>query len=186
MDLKGLLKSQGYTDEQIQAVLSAMKENGIYASSVENPDETIKKLQEDNEQLKAAKNDSQKPSEGDASAGELIKQLQDEVRRSRLETAAIIGLTRAGAVDVDYLMYKAEKSGELQKLKLDENGNVAGADELVGSLKKNYAAQFAETSGQPATPVRTGIKKLEEAAAADEEPQTLEEAIALKLSGENE
>lgn len=184
MDLKQILKNQGNTDEQIRAVLNAMKENGVYTSSVENPDETIRKLQEDNKQLSAEKDNPQKQGKDDVSAVETIKKLQDEIHKSKIETAAIIGLTKAGALDVDYLMYKAEKSGELKNLKVDENGMVAGTEELVGSLMKNYAVQFKKTSEQQEIPVRTGIKKLERTEAPDDEPATLEEAIAQKFSEE--
>lgn len=186
MGLKEILKKQGYTDEQIQAVEDAMKENGIYVSSVENPKETIDKLQQDYEHLQTEYENLKTSSKDNESASETIRKLQDEVNRGKIETAAIIELTKAGALDVDYLMFKAEKSGEFKKLSMDENGKVAGVDELVSSLKKNHAAQFTDQLKPQEALVRTGIKKLEETAAPDDEPKTLEEAIAQKLSGENE
>lgn len=184
MGLKEILKSQGYTDEQIQAVVNAMKENGIYTASVENSEETIRKLQTDNEQLKNEMDSLQKQKKEDVSAVETIKKLQDEIHKGKIETAAIIGLTKAGALDVDYLLYKAEKAGELKKLKVDENGKVAGTEELVDGLKKNYAAQFKSETSQPEMIVRAGIKKLEKNDLPDDEPATLEEAIAQKFSEE--
>ena len=182
MDLKAILKEQGYTDEQIQAILDAMSKNKIYTTSVENPEEIITKLQEDAKRLEAENKNVQQAGEGDESAAEMIKKLQAEVHRSRIETAAIIGLTKAGAQDVDYLMYKAEKAGELQKLKVDDNGKVTGADELVDGLKKSYAAQFAVSDKQQEPPARTGIKKLENSGVTEDEPKTLEEAVSQKLS----
>ncbi len=182
MGLKEILKSRGYTDEQIQKIMDDMKENGIHTSSAEDPDGTIRQLREDNERLKAESEKRQSEKE-DASAGETIRQLQEEIRRGRIETAAIIGLTKAGAMDVDYLMYKAEKSGELQKLKIGEDGKVTGAEEFVNGLKKSHAAQFTDQKAS-GIPVRTGIKKLEETD-TPEEPGTLEEAIAWELSQEN-
>lgn len=184
MDLKEILKNQGYTDEQIRKIMDAMKENGIHTSSAEDPDETIRQLREDNERLKA-ESEKPRPEKEDPSAGETIRQLQEEIRRGRIETAAIIGLTKAGAMDVDYLMYKAEKSGELRKLKIGEDGKVTGAEEFVNGLKKTHAAQFADPEKAPGVPVRTGIKKLEETGMPDEETGTLEEAIAWELSQEN-
>lgn len=186
MDLKQILKEQGYTDEQIQAILDAMNKNKIYTTSVENPEDTIAKLQEEAKRLEAESKDTVKTGEPDESATEMIKKLQAEVHRGKIETAAIIGLTKAGAQDVDYLMYKAEKAGELQKLKVDENGKVTGADELVDGLKKSYAAQFTVPDKQTELPVRTGIKKLEESAVPDDEPKTLEEAVSQKLSMSDE
>lgn len=184
MGLNEILKSQGYTDEQIQAVVKAMKENGIYTASVENSEETIRKLQTDNEQLKNEMDSLQKQKKEDVSAVETIKKLQDEIHKGKIETAAIIELTKAGAMDVDYLLYKAEKAGDLKKLKVDENGKVSGTEELVDGLKKNYAAQFHNETGQSEMIVRAGIKKLEKNDLPDDEPVTLEEAIAQKFSEE--
>ena len=81
-------------------------------------------------------------------------------------------------------MYKAEKAGEIEKLKVDENGKVVGTEELVNSLMKNHAAQFKSASDQPEVPIRAGIKKLDKSAVPDEEPTNLEEAIAQKFSEE--
>lgn len=184
MSLKEILKSQGYTEEQIQSIVNAMKENGIYTASVENPEETIRKLQADNEQLRTEMGSLQEQKKEDVSAVETIKKLQDEIRKGKIETAAIIGLTKAGALDVDYLMYKAERSGEIEKLKVDENGKVVGTEELVNGLMKNHAAQFKSAADQTEVPVRAGIKKLDKNAVPDEEPTTLEEAIAQKYSEE--
>lgn len=179
MGLKEILKKQGYSDEQIQTVLNAMKENGIFTSSVENPEETIKKLQEENETLQSSREDT--------GAVEEVKKLKETIQKDRRDTAMIIALTKAEAADVDYLMYLAERSGSLEKLKVEEAGKVSGAEELVEDLKKNYAGQFpAEGKQQEGKLIRTGVKKLENQTDNTMEPQTLEEAIAQKLSGENE
>ena len=47
MGLKEILKNLGYTDEQIKAVIDAMTENKLHVSSVENPEDTIRQLQEE-------------------------------------------------------------------------------------------------------------------------------------------
>lgn len=182
MDLKQMLKNLGYTDEQIQAVLNAMRENGIYTSTVENPDETINELQRKYDGLMEKHNTLQSTKKDDLAAGKTIEKLQNEIRKGKIETAAIIELIKEGAADVDYLMFKAERTGELQKLKVDENGKVVGASELADSLKKNYASQFSKPASQQDPLIRTGIKKLDEAELPDNEPKTLEEAIAQKFS----
>ena len=94
MSLKEILKSQGYTEEQIQTIMNAMKENGIFTAFVENPEETIRKLQADNEQLRTEMGSLQEQKKKDVSAVETIKKLQDEIRKGKIETAAIIGLTK--------------------------------------------------------------------------------------------
>ncbi|MCI9463378.1 MAG: hypothetical protein HFI48_05755 [Lachnospiraceae bacterium] len=185
MDLEKILKSQGYTDEQIQAIMSAMKENSIYTSDVENPGEEIRKLQDENDRLKTEKEKKpEKVKETDPALNEMVKQMREEVKKTKLAAVAMISLTKAGAKDVDYLMYKAENDGELQKLNVGEDGKINGVDEMVSGLQKNYAAYFVDADKDKETLVRAQVKKLEVGQMPDEEPQTLEEAIAQKYSGE--
>ncbi len=185
MDLKAILKKQGYTDEQIKAVMDELATNKLYVSSVENPEEAIRKLQE--EKTKLQEDAKKKPADlPDASAAEEIKKLQETVRQGRINTQLIVALTKAHAADVDYLMYQAEKTGEIKKVKVDDDGKVTGVDELVANLKKSHAGQFAEPQSNADPLVRTGIKKLETGDADDVTPQTLEEAIAQKYAGDEE
>ena len=51
MDLRAILKKQGFTDDQIKAIMDEMSANKLYVSSVENPEETIRKLQEEKGKL---------------------------------------------------------------------------------------------------------------------------------------
>lgn len=190
MDLKAILKKQGYTDEQIKAVMDEMSANKLYVSSVEKPEEAIRKLQEEKTKLEeAAKKQSAKEGAVDpdaVSAIEEIKKLQETVRKGKIDTQLIVALTKANAADVDYLMYQAEKSGEMQNIKVDDSGKVTGVDELVASLKKNYAGQFEDPKTDAGQLVRAGIKKLETGDPADDEaaPQSLEEAYARMYSGD--
>lgn len=110
--------------------------------------------------------------------------MREEVKKTKLAAVAMISLTKAGAKDVDYLMYKAENDGELQKLNVGEDGKINGVDEMVSGLQKNYAAYFVDADKDKETLVRAQVKKLEVGQMPDEEPQTLEEAIAQKYSGE--
>lgn len=113
MDLRAILKKQGYTDEQIKAIMDEMSANKLYVSSVENPDETISRLQEEKAKLKEDAR-QQKPAKEqaalpDATAAEEIRKLQETVRQGQINTQLIVALTKAHASDVDYLMYQAEK-----------------------------------------------------------------------------
>lgn len=187
MDLKAILKKQGYTDEQIKAVMDELAANKLYVSSVENPEEAIRKLQEEKARLQ--EDAKKKPADSsDASAAEEIKKLQETVRQGRINTQMIVALTKAHAADVDYLMYQAEKTGEIKKIKVDDDGKVTGVDELVESLKKNHAGQFEDPKPDTGQFVRAGIKKLETGNPADDEtaPQSLEEAYARMYSGDEE
>lgn len=188
MDLKTILKNLGYTDEQIKAVIDAMAENMLHVSSVENPEETIKQLQDEKAKLEA-ENAEQKKAAGkkadpqEKTTAEEIKKLQETILQGKIDTQLIVELTKAHAMDVDYLMYQIEKSGARENIKIGDDGKMTGVTELVENLKKSYASQF-----EVATPsgVRTGVKKLEKTNPVDDAPQTLEEAIAQKFSGDEE
>ncbi len=192
MDLRAILKKQGFTDDQIKAVMDEMSANKLYVSSVEDPEETIRKLQEEKgkleEDVKQQKAAKKLPDPADTSVAEEIKKLQETVRQGKINTQLIVALTKAHAVDVDYLMYQAEKTGEIRNIKIDDSGKVTGVDELVAGLKKNHAGQFEEPKTDPGQLVRAGIKKLEtgDVTGDAEAPQTLEEAIARKYSGDEE
>lgn len=192
MSLKEILKKQGYTDEQIKMVMDEMATNKLYVSSVENPEETIKQLQQEKAGLeKAAKERKEKksPEEAvDASAVEEIRNLKEAVRQGKINTQLIVALTKARALDVDYLMYQAEKTGQIKDIKIDDSGKIIGVDELVASLKKSHAGQFEASKEGDEMLSRVGVKKLEtgDAASEDDAPITLEEAIARKYSGDEE
>lgn len=192
MGLKEILKNLGYTDEQIKAVIDAMTENRLHVSSVENPEDTIRQLQEEKaalegENAKLQKSPDRQTDPAGQSAAEEIRKLKETIQQGKINTKLIVELTKAHALDVDYLMYQAEKTGAVKGIKVDDNGNVSGVEELVESLKKSHAGQFEAASRENGAAMkRTGIKKLENAAQAEDVPQTLEEAIAQKYSGEEE
>ncbi len=186
MDLKQILKEQGYTEEQIKAILDAMAAGKLYVSSVEKPEEVIRQLQADKQALeqKAAAQASAAPEKSEETAAE-IKRLQETVQKAQINLRLVQALTKAHAADVEYMLYQAEKSGGLKNVKLGEDGSVSGVDELVEDLKKNFSAQFDQSrKTAPQEMVRTGIKKLHEQEKGDDAPRTLEEAIAQKLSEE--
>lgn len=192
MGLKEILKNLGYTDEQIKAVIDAMTENKLHVSSVENPEDTIRQLQEEKaalegENAKLQKSPDRQTDPAGQSAAEEIRKLKETIQQGKINTKLIVELTKAHALDVDYMMYQDEKTGAVKGIKVDDNGNVSGVEELVENLKKSHSGQFevaAQENG--AAMKRTGIKKLENAAQAEDVPQTLEEAIAQKYSGEEE
>lgn len=192
MGLKEILKNLGYTDEQIKAVIDAMTENKLHVSSVENPEDTIRQLQEEKaalegENAKLQKSPDRQTDPADQSAAEEIRKLKETIQQGKINTKLIVELTKAHALDVDYLMYQAEKTGAVKGIKVDDNGNVSGVEELVENLKKSHAGQFEVAARENGAAMkRTGIKKLEDAAQAENVPQTLEEAIAQKYSGEEE
>lgn len=189
MELEKILKEQGYTDEQIKAILDAMAAGKLYVSSVEKPEDTIRQLQEEKAKLEQKNTELQKGTGAKASgkveetAAE-IRKLQETVQKAQVNLQLVKALTKANAADVDYMIYQAERSGRMKDIKLNDDGSISGVDELVAGLKKDFATQFTAGQDNAQGLVRTGIKKLEEQTAADDTPQTLEEAIAQKLSAE--
>lgn len=186
MELEKILKEKGFSDEQVKSFLDAIKENKLYVTEQENPEEEIQKLKEENEALKGENDILKQNTDGASGAEEENKKLQEKIARVKKESALIIALTKANAVDVDYLLYKAEKSGAYEKLTEDESGHVTGAEELVNGLKTSYAAQFKEEAKDPVSALPANVKKLDTGNNGDAAPQTLEEAIIQKLSGEEE
>lgn len=196
------MKKLGYTDEQISTVTAELQKNNLAVTANQDAGAETKKLQEElaalraeNSALKEAqKNAAGTKKEPDAAkagqdagntseAAAEVKKLREQMEAERIRAAAVLELTKAHAQDVDYMMYLAEKDGSLKGLKIGDDGKVAGAAELVDTLKKAHAAQFtAEQTAGSLT--RTGIKKLEGQAGQETEPETLEEAIAQKYAEE--
>lgn len=189
MDLEQILKEQGYTDEQIKAILDAMAAGKLYVSSVEKPEDMIRQLQEEKVKLEKEKAALEKTAESQTSgkpeetAAEISK-LHETLRKAQVNLQLVKALTKANAVDVDYMIYQAERSGKLNDVKLEDDGSVSGMDVLVEGLKKDFSTHFTAKQDNARGLVRTGIKKLEEQAAADDTPQTLEEAIAQRMNAE--
>lgn len=190
MELEKILKEQGYTEEQIKAVLDAMAAGKLYVSSVEKPEDTIRQLQEEKAKLEQTNAELKKETAAKADQGgkpeeaaAQIKKLQETVQKAQVDLQLVKALTKANAADVEYMIYQAERSGRMKDIKLEEDGSISGVEELVEGLKKDFSAQFTAKDDAQGL-VRTGIKKLEEQAVGDDAPQTLEEAIAQKLSAE--
>lgn len=72
-----------------------------------------------------------------------IATLKTENTELKTENALKFALVAAGAVDVDYLVFKAKEKGEI---KLDDNGKIKGEDDLISGLKTQLPSMFG-TSG---------------------------------------
>ena len=153
MTLEEVLKSQNLSDEQIESITGAMKENKIFTASEENLDIRYNKLKEDHagltnqhgeatklieEMKKSSKGDEELQSKITTYEGQ-VEQLQSELQQTKLESAIKVALLSEKAVDVDYLTYKLKEKGELE---LDENDKVKGLDDKLTSLKIQFPTQF--------------------------------------------
>lgn len=68
-----------------------------------------------------------------------IANLKQENENLKTENALKFALLSAGAVDVDYLVYKAKEKGEI---KLGDDGKIKGEDDLISGLKTQHLAMF--------------------------------------------
>lgn len=71
-----------------------------------------------------------------------IAQLKAEAEQAKLENAFKVKLLEAKAKpnDIDYLLFKTKQNNA--DLKLDEQGNIKGIDDIVSGLKTNYSSNF--------------------------------------------
>lgn len=72
-----------------------------------------------------------------------IEILKQENADLKTDNALKFALVAAGAVDVDYLVFKAKEKGEV---KLGDDGKIKGEDDLISGLKTQHPAMF-EASG---------------------------------------
>lgn len=72
-----------------------------------------------------------------------IAALKKENESLKVENELKFALVSAGAVDVDYLVFKAKEKGEI---KLGDDGKIKGEDTLISGLKTQHPAMF-EASG---------------------------------------
>jgi hypothetical protein len=70
--------------------------------------------------------------------------LKKENAELKTENALKFALVAAGAVDVDYLVFKAKEKGEI---KLGDDGKIKGEDDLITGLKTQHPAMFEASNG---------------------------------------
>lgn len=158
MTLQEILKSQGLNDEQIEKVTGEMKQNKIFLADEENLGIRYKKLKDDHDALikqngeattlieelkKDNKSNEQLQSKITAYETQ-VTELQAELEKTKVESAIKVALLSAKATDVDYLAFKLKEKGEM---KLDDQGNIKGIDDMIAGLKTQFPTQF-ETASQ--------------------------------------
>lgn len=168
MKFEELLKAQGLTDEQIKAVMGAMKKEKIYTTTLENAEERYNKLKgqkEDlegqlktsNETIKDLKKnnaDNEKLQKTIKQHEETIKTLKSDsetkIRNLTLDSAINNALAKAKAKHSDLLASKIDRD----KLVINEDGTVTGLDEQIKSCRDTYKDLFEVTlgGGTPANP----------------------------------
>ena len=194
MTLAEILAAQNLTEEQINAITAAMKENKIYTSAEENIDIRYNKLKEDKQ---AQDNEFQK-------AQELIKQLQDSAKgneeiqnkikeyeaqieqlqadaaKAKLDYAIKAGLLERNVNpdSMDFLLFKINQDNK--DIKLNEESKLEGID--FDELKTKYASHFKAEDSNASK--RLDPNSLPQGGEPNNEPKSLADALKQKYSNE--
>ena len=71
---------------------------------------------------------------------EQVVDLRKQLEETKLKSAVKVALMSENAVDVDYLTFKLNESGEA--IELDENGNIKGWQDKISNLKTKFPKMF--------------------------------------------
>ena len=153
MTISEILKAKGLDDTAITSVLDDLKANKLFFASEENMDIRYGKLKTQHEgaakQLEEALatiETLKKSTKGQEDAQKQIaeheareKALLEELEKTKVLSEAKFALKDAGALDVDYLLFKLQEKGELA---LDENGKLKDWEDKLAGLKTQLPTQF--------------------------------------------
>ena len=157
MTLEEMLKAQGFSNEQIAAIIGGMKENKIYTSHEENIDVRYNKLKVERDDLKG------KLETAEATIGDLKKNNTDnETLQATIKTHETTIATMKTDYDTkirDMSIQSAIKSKltdtkypdlletkfDKNKLSVSEDGTVLGIDEQLATIKETYKDLFTPT-----------------------------------------
>lgn len=159
MTINEILKAKGLDDTTITSVLDDLKANKLYFASEENMDIRYGKLktQHDglNQQLTEANaliETLKKSTKGQEDAQKQIAEheareqaLLAELEKTKVLSEAKFALKDAGALDVDYLLFKLQEKGELA---LGEDGKLKDWDDKLAGLKTQLPTQFESKGGK--------------------------------------
>lgn len=159
MTINEILKARGLDEPTINAVLDDLKENKLFFSSEENMDIRYGKLKDQHagtskqlEEALATIETLKKSTKGQEDAQKQIaaheereKALLAELEKTKVLSEAKFALKDAGALDVDYLLFKLQEKGELA---LDEHGKLKDWDDKLAGLKTQMPTQFESKGGK--------------------------------------
>lgn len=155
MELKEILTAKGMTDEQVEEIISEMKENKIFTAGEENLDVRYSKLKEQSagteQQLQEAQKlieDLKKATDGNDELQKKISEyeaenekLKAELLEEKTNNALREALRKANGVDPDYLIFKLKEMGG--EITLNKDGEISDIDKKIESLKAEFPRQFS-------------------------------------------
>lgn len=159
MTINEILKARGLDDTAITAVLDEMNANKLYLSAEPNMEVRYSKLKDQHagtskqlEEANALIETLKKSTKGQEDAQQKItayeqqvQQLQAELEKTKVLSEAKFALKDAGALDVDYLLFKLQEKGELA---IGEDGKLKDWEDKLAGLKTQLPTQFESKSGK--------------------------------------
>lgn len=153
MTINEILKASGLDDTAITGVLDSMKANKIFLASEENMDIRYPKLKTQHEGVNKQLQEAlatietlKKSTKGQEDAQKQIAEheareqaLLAELEKTKVLSEAKFALKDAGALDVDYLLYKLQEKGELA---LGDDGKIKDWEDKLAGLKTQLPTQF--------------------------------------------
>lgn len=153
MNINEILKASGLDDTAITGVLDSMKANKIFLASEENMDIRYPKLKTQHEGVNKQLQEAlatietlKKSTKGQEDAQKQIAEheareqaLLAELEKTKVLSEAKFALKDAGAMDVDYLLYKLQEKGELA---LGNDGKIKDWEDKLAGLKTQLPTQF--------------------------------------------
>ena len=154
-----ILTARGLDETTVNSILNDLKENKLFFTSEENMDIRHGKLKaqyegqgKQLEEALATIETLKKSTKGQEDAQKQIaeheereKALLAELEKTKVLSEAKFALKDAGALDVDYLLFKLQEKGELA---LDEHGKLKDWDDKLAGLKTQMPTQFESRSGK--------------------------------------
>lgn len=154
-----ILTARGLDETTVSNILNDLKENKLFFTSEENMDIRHGKLKaqyegqgKQLEEALATIETLKKSTKGQEDAQKQIaeheereKALLAELEKTKVISEAKFALKDAGALDVDYLLFKLQEKGELA---LDEHGKLKDWDDKLAGLKTQLPTQFESKNGK--------------------------------------
>lgn len=143
MTLNEILKAKGLSDEDIESVISEMKQNKIFTTSEENLDIRYGKLKTDFDNLKKDNAGNEGLQSKITEYETKVQNLEKELQQTKIDSALKVALFEANVTDVDYLTFKIKEKGEI---KLGDDGKIKGIDDTIAALKTQFPQHFTSES----------------------------------------
>lgn len=187
MNFDEILKAAGLDETAVEKVKKDMTENKIFTTAEENIETRYQKLQEKLtsketelataneliEDLKKNNGDNEELKNKISTYESDVNNLKEQLVKSQTDSAVKLALAKAGAKDIDYLMYKL--TADKTELKLDEKGGLVGADDIVKGLKEKFEGQFeSQTDPKGKNVLEKGLPSGKD---PEDKPLTLGDAI---------